>query len=77
MADLDISPQNKPKCEICDNEFKTIKGLKNHFNNVHMLMKEHQCDQSDTLALFSYKKRYHLHRCECQSRLFDQASAPM
>ena len=32
---------------------------------------------SDTLALLSSKKRYHLHRCECQSRLFNQASAPM
>ena len=43
MADYE-SPQNKPKCEICDNEFKTIKGLKNHFNIVHKLMKENQCN---------------------------------
>ena len=32
------------KCEICDKEFKTNNGLKNHFNLVHKLMKEHQCN---------------------------------
>ena len=35
--------QNPLKCEICDKEFKSNSGLKNHFNLVHKLMKENQC----------------------------------
>ena len=41
MANLN---QNPPKCEICDKEFKSNNGSKNHFNIVHMLMKEHECN---------------------------------
>ena len=36
--------QNSLKCEICDEEFESNKGLKNHFNIVHKLMKEPQCN---------------------------------
>ena len=32
------------KCEICDTEFKNNNGLRRHFNIVHKLLKEHQCN---------------------------------
>ena len=32
------------KCEICDKEFKSNNGLKKHFNVVHNLEGEHQCN---------------------------------
>ena len=32
------------KCEICDKEFKTNKGLKHHFNITHNFEKEYQCN---------------------------------
>ena len=32
------------KCEICDKEFKNNRGLKYHFNMVHNLGKECQCN---------------------------------
>jgi len=32
------------KCEICDKEYKNNRGLKNHFNIIHNLEKEHQCN---------------------------------
>ena len=38
MADLNESRQqqkNPLKCEICDKEFKSNSGIKNHFNLVH------------------------------------------
>ena len=47
MADLDglrQQQQNPLKCEVCDKEFKSNHGLKNHLNKVHKLMKEHQCN---------------------------------
>ena len=44
MADLNKSRQDPLKCEICDKDFKSNNGLKNHFNIVHKLMKEHQCN---------------------------------
>ena len=40
MANLN----NPFKCEICDKEFKSNNGLKNHFNIVHKLMKERRCN---------------------------------
>ena len=36
--------QNLLKCEICDKEFRSNNGLKNHSNIVHKLIKEHQCN---------------------------------
>ena len=36
--------KNTLKCEICDNEFESNNCLKNHFNIVHKLMKEHRCN---------------------------------
>ena len=47
MADSNKSRQKQQhhlRCEICDKEFKSSKGLKNHFILVHKLMKEHQCN---------------------------------
>ena len=47
MANLDDLRQqqiNTLRCEICDKEFKSNNGLKNHFNIVHKLMKEPQCN---------------------------------
>ena len=32
------------KCEICDKEVKSSKGLKRHFNIIHDLEREHQCN---------------------------------
>ena len=32
------------KCEICDKEFKTVNGLKSHFNITHNLEKILQCN---------------------------------
>ena len=32
--------KNPLKCEICDKEFKTNNGLKNHFNRIHNLEKD-------------------------------------
>ena len=32
------------KCEICDKEFKTNHGMKNHFNITHNSENEHQCN---------------------------------
>ena len=46
--------KNSLKCEICDKEFKSNTGLKNHFNIVHKLMKEHQCNVCE--------KKFKLHR---------------
>ena len=46
MADINKSrqkQQNPLKCEICEKEFKSNNGLKNHFNIVHKLMKEYEC----------------------------------
>ena len=36
--------QNSLKCEICDKEFKSNKGLKNHLKIVHKLMEKNQCN---------------------------------
>ena len=47
MADLNESRQqqkNPLKCEICDKDFKSNSGTKNHFNLVHKLMQEHHCN---------------------------------
>ena len=45
MANLNKTRQNLLKCEICDKEFKSSKGLKNHIDIVHKLMEEHhQCN---------------------------------
>ena len=47
MADVNKSrqqQQNHLKCEICDKEFRSNNGLKNHLNVFHKLMDEHQCN---------------------------------
>ena len=52
MADfgkLRKQQQKSFKCEICDKEFKSNNGLKNHFNIVHKLIKEHQLLGSNRL----------------------------
>ena len=46
MATLNKRQQTKNplKCEICAKEFKSNKSTKNHFNIIHKLMKENQCN---------------------------------
>ena len=36
--------QNPSKCDICDKDFKSTDGLRAHFNGVHNVIKEHQCN---------------------------------
>ena len=59
MADLNKSRQNPFKCEICDKEFRDIKGLKNHLNLVHKLMGEHQCNICQ--SVFKLQKQLNSH----------------
>ena len=40
------------KCEICDKEFKTNNGLKNHFDITHNLEKEYQCNICQRFLIF-------------------------
>ena len=44
LIELRQQQQIPLKCEICDEEFKSNSGLRKHFNIVHKLMKEHQCN---------------------------------
>ena len=55
---LNMSRQNS-QCEICGKEFKSNIGLKNHFNVIHKLMKEHQCNicEKCILILFIMEKK--------------------
>ena len=74
--------QNPLKCEICDKEFKSNSGLKNHFNIVHKLMKENQCKicqkgfkhQSELIShgkIAHENKKYH--KCDSCEKSFSQA----
>ena len=70
------------KCEICDKEFKTKNGLKNHFNITHDLQKEHLCNicqkafnilnQLTTHMKVVHSKNKAYHKCEsCGKALSD------
>ena len=67
------------KCEICDKEFKTNNGLKNHFNLVHKLMKEHQCNICQKVFKLQSQLTLHMkiahenkkyHRCDSCGKAF-------
>ena len=69
-----MKDQIKIKCEICDKEFKTKNGLKNHFNITHDLQKEHLCNicqkafnilnQLTTHMKVVHSKNKAYHKCE-------------
>ena len=70
------------KCEICDKEFKSNKGLKEHINIVHKLMKEHQCNICQKVfklqsQLTSHVKIAHenkkYHKCDSCQKSFSTA----
>ena len=61
MDDLtNLSQQeNSLKCQICDKEFQSNNGLKNHFNIVHKLMKEHQ--SNICRSVYKLQRQLNLH----------------
>ena len=75
--------QNLLKCEICEKEFQTNKGLKYHFNIIHDLKKgEYQCNICQKNFIIQSlvtkhvknvheKKRYH--KCELCGKAFTKA----
>ena len=63
MADLNKlreQQQNPLKCEICDREFKSNNTLKKHFNIVHRLIKEHQCNICQNVFTFLSQLTSHM-----------------
>ena len=47
------------KCEVCDKEFKSNRGLKFHFNIIHNFEKEHRCNICQ--KVFHIRRKLTLH----------------
>ena len=60
MVNSNKSRQNPIECEICDKEFKSNNGLKNHFNIVHKLMKKYQCNICQSIFKLQCHLNYHM-----------------
>ena len=83
MKNLKKLRKDQIKCEICDKEFKTKNGLKNHFNITHDLEKEHHCNicqkafnilnQLTTHMKVVHSKNKKYHKCVSCERLFSRA----
>ena len=77
-----MKDQIKIKCEICDKEFKTKNGLKNHFNITHDLEKEHHCNicqkafnilnQLTTHMKVVHSKNKKHHKCDSCGKEYSQ-----